>query len=193
MYFNGEPVEVLALGAFFSALEVILLTLLTAEAELLQPGAQQEARSDFHPLPARSGVPAFRVAVGFGNFVGAGIFGFLVNLPIVSYYEIGIRADANHAHAAAMMGVRHACGRLHAKLACATWRARGALVRPHGEDQLWSFQPGLRDGLVTPCCRSASFSLPLGQRRLSCGPRFEFITSISDLRIEVVRLPGDLL
>ncbi len=46
----------------------------------------------------------FLVAVGFWNFVGAGIFGFLINLPIVSYWEIGTQFTANHAHAA-MMGV----------------------------------------------------------------------------------------
>ena len=31
----------------------------------------------------------FLIAVGFWNFLGAGVFGFLINLPIVSYYEIG--------------------------------------------------------------------------------------------------------
>ena len=31
----------------------------------------------------------FLMAVGFWNFVGAGIFGFLINLPIVSYFEVG--------------------------------------------------------------------------------------------------------
>ena len=31
----------------------------------------------------------FLMAVGFWNFVGAGMFGFLINLPIVSYYEVG--------------------------------------------------------------------------------------------------------
>ena len=46
----------------------------------------------------------FLVAVGFWNFLGAGIFGFLINLPIVSYYQIGTALTANHAHAA-MMGV----------------------------------------------------------------------------------------
>jgi hypothetical protein len=48
----------------------------------------------------------FLVAVGFCNFLGAGIFGFLVNLPIVSYYEIGTALTANHGHAA--MPHRHA-------------------------------------------------------------------------------------
>jgi len=46
----------------------------------------------------------FLVAVGFWNFLGAGVFGFLINLPIVSYYQIGTALTANHAHAA-MMGV----------------------------------------------------------------------------------------
>jgi nitric oxide reductase subunit B len=46
----------------------------------------------------------FLASVGFWNFLGAGIFGFLINLPIVSYYEIGTALTANHGHAA-MMGV----------------------------------------------------------------------------------------
>ena len=46
----------------------------------------------------------FLIAVGFWNFLGAGVFGFLINLPIVSYYEIGTALTANHAHAS-MMGV----------------------------------------------------------------------------------------
>nr|BFE79311.1 hypothetical protein GCM10020093_019120 [Planobispora longispora] len=44
------------------------------------------------------------VAVGFWNFLGAGVFGFLINLPIVSYYQIGTALTANHGHGA-MMGV----------------------------------------------------------------------------------------
>lgn len=46
----------------------------------------------------------FLIAVGFWNFLGAGVFGFLINLPIISYYEIGTILTPNHAHAA-MMGV----------------------------------------------------------------------------------------
>ena len=44
------------------------------------------------------------MAVGFWNFVGAGMFGFLINLPIVSYFEVGTILTPNHGHAA-MMGV----------------------------------------------------------------------------------------
>ncbi len=103
LYFSGTPVEHMALGAFFSALEVIPLTFLTVEAwTFLQLGSRQQTRSSA-PFPHRWAV-MFLVAVGFWNFVGAGIFGFLINLPIVSYYQIGTALTANHAHGA-MMGV----------------------------------------------------------------------------------------
>jgi nitric oxide reductase subunit B len=46
----------------------------------------------------------FLIAVGVWNFIGAGVFGFLINLPIVSYFEIGTTLTANHGHAA-MFGV----------------------------------------------------------------------------------------
>jgi len=44
------------------------------------------------------------MAVGFWNFTGAGVFGFLINMPIVSYFEAGTNLTPNHGHAA-MMGV----------------------------------------------------------------------------------------
>jgi nitric oxide reductase subunit B len=40
------------------------------------------------------------MAVGFWNFVGAAVFGFLINLPVVSYFEIGTGLTLNHGHAA---------------------------------------------------------------------------------------------
>src|SRR3712207_1620573 len=103
LYFSGTPAEHMALGAFFSAAEVIPLTFLTVEAwSFLQLGARQESRSRT-PFPHRWAV-MFLVAVGFWNFLGAGIFGFLINLPIISYYPIGTALTAKHGHAA-MMGV----------------------------------------------------------------------------------------
>jgi nitric oxide reductase subunit B len=103
LYFSGTPVEHMALGAFFSAAEVIPLTFLTVEAwTFLQLGSRQERKTDA-PFPHRWAV-MFLVAVGFWNFLGAGVFGFLINLPIVSYYQIGTALTANHGHAA-MMGV----------------------------------------------------------------------------------------
>src|SRR5262249_41740966 len=85
---------------FVSAAEVIPLTFLTVEAwTFLHLGARQEVSAGRGQFPHRWAV-MFLVAVGFWNFLGAGIFGFLVNLPMVSYYQIGTQLTANHAHAA---------------------------------------------------------------------------------------------
>jgi len=103
VYFSGVPAMHMALGAFFSAGEVIPLTFLTLEAwSFLQLGAIQQSNPATR-FPHRWAV-MFLAAVGFWNFLGAGVFGFLINLPIVSYYEIGTALTANHAHAS-MMGV----------------------------------------------------------------------------------------
>ncbi|MHB9134193.1 MAG: nitric-oxide reductase large subunit [Armatimonadota bacterium] len=108
LYFSGAPSAHMALGAFFSAMEVIPLTLLTVEAwRFIQLGREKRGECTFctptERFPHKWAV-MFLIAVGIWNFVGAGVFGFLINLPIVSYYEIGTQFTANHAHAA-LMGV----------------------------------------------------------------------------------------
>jgi nitric oxide reductase large subunit len=123
----------MALGAFFSAAEVIPLTFLTLEAwSFLQLGTAQETRART-PFPHLWAV-MFLASVGFWNFLGAGIFGFLINLPIVSYYEIGTALTANHGHAA-MMGVY---GMLAVGLAlfCLRYGPARTLVRPRSQNQL---------------------------------------------------------
>jgi nitric oxide reductase subunit B len=42
----------------------------------------------------------FIVASGVWNFVGAGVLGFFINLPLVNYYEHGTYLTVGHAHAA---------------------------------------------------------------------------------------------
>lgn len=108
LYFSGAPAIHMALGAFFSAMEVIPLLLLTYEAwRFMKLGAPPGERSllgaDSSHFPHKWAV-MFLIAVGFWNFLGAGVFGFLINLPVVSYYEIGTAFTANHGHGA-MMGV----------------------------------------------------------------------------------------
>jgi nitric oxide reductase subunit B len=108
IYFNGSPASEMALGAFFSAMEVIPLLLLTYEAyRFMQLGTPPEKRTmlgtSSRAFPHKWAV-MFLIAVGFWNFLGAGVFGFLINLPIVSYYEIGTQFTANHGHGA-LMGV----------------------------------------------------------------------------------------
>ena len=103
LYFSGTPATTMAMGAFFSAAEIIPLTLLTVEGwKFIRLGAKRDPAFAVN-FPHYWAV-MFLVAVGFWNFLGAGVFGFLINLPIVSYYEIGTGLTANHAHAA-MMGV----------------------------------------------------------------------------------------
>ncbi len=107
LYFSGAPAIHMALGAFFSAMEVVPLVLLTYEAwRFMQLGSARgdpTFRTDSAAFPHKWAV-MFLIAVGFWNFLGAGVFGFLINLPIVSYWEIGTAFTANHGHGA-MMGV----------------------------------------------------------------------------------------
>ncbi len=107
LYFSGAPAVHMALGAFFSAMEVIPLLLLTYEAwRFMRLGGGQTGSALTTPsavFPHKWAV-MFLIAVGFWNFLGAGVFGFLINLPAVSYYQIGTAFTANHGHGA-MMGV----------------------------------------------------------------------------------------
>ncbi|MGZ5387349.1 MAG: nitric-oxide reductase large subunit [Solirubrobacterales bacterium] len=192
LYFSGEPAEHMALGAVFSAAEVIPLTFLTVEAwSFLQLGARQGSRSRT-PFPHRWAV-MFLVAVGFWNFLGAGIFGFLVNLPIVSYYEIGTALTANHAHTA-MMGVY---GMLAAGLALfclrylipdERWPERMAKL------SFWSLNIGL-------AWMSFATLFPLGIRQLyeSVNTGYfearslDYLGTNTNTVLEWLRLPGDIL
>ncbi|HEY5955618.1 MAG TPA: nitric-oxide reductase large subunit [Polyangiaceae bacterium] len=104
-YFTGQGTLNMGLAACFSALEVIPLTLLTLDAWDFIRLKDQTCADCHQPLAAQQKWPIyFLIAVGVWNFVGAGVFGFLINLPIVSYFEIGTGLTANHGHAA-MFGV----------------------------------------------------------------------------------------
>jgi nitric oxide reductase subunit B len=101
-YFTGQGTLNMGLASCFSALEVVPLTLLTLDAwdfiNLRKAQRGQDLAS------GQKWSIYFLMAVGVWNFVGAGVFGFLINLPIVSYFEVGTTLTANHAHAA-MFGV----------------------------------------------------------------------------------------
>ncbi len=104
-YFTGQGTLTMALGACFSAMEVIPLTLLTLDAwDFISLKNRICAECGMALVTQQKWAIYFLMAVGVWNFVGAGIFGFLINLPIVSYFEIGTTLTANHGHAA-MFGV----------------------------------------------------------------------------------------
>ncbi len=93
LYFSGTPSFIAAIGAVFSALEVVPLTLIGFEV-LKSLKLSQEAEG-FYRWPLR-----FFIATCLWNLVGAGVFGFLINPPIVLYYSQGLNTTPIHAHAA---------------------------------------------------------------------------------------------
>ena len=95
LYFTGTPTAVLALGATFSALEVVPLVLMGFEAY-----------NNYRMSKATEWVKAYKwpiyffISVSFWNLVGAGLFGFLINPPIALYYMQGLNTTPVHGHTA---------------------------------------------------------------------------------------------
>ena len=98
-YWIGAPEMWMALGSVFSALEVIPLSLLMVEAY----GQYKVIKAGGHEFPYKAAF-WFLVATGFWNLFGAGVLGFLINLPFVSYFQHGSFLTAAHGHGA-LMGV----------------------------------------------------------------------------------------
>jgi nitric oxide reductase subunit B len=98
LYFAGTPNSVLALGAVFSALEVVPLVLTGFEAWeniRLARGNERAVWVQAYKWPIY-----FFVAVAFWNFVGAGLFGFFINPPVALYYMQGLNTTPVHGHTA---------------------------------------------------------------------------------------------
>jgi nitric oxide reductase subunit B len=95
LYFTGTSVGVLALGAVFSAMEIVPLTLIGFEAY------ENFKLTKVRPWVAQYRWPIyFFVAVAFWNLVGAGLFGFLINPPVALYYMQGLNLTPVHGHTA---------------------------------------------------------------------------------------------
>ena len=95
LYFTGTPTAILALGATFSALEVVPLVLLGFEA---YDNLKLSRSNDW--IKAYKWPIYFFISVAFWNLVGAGIFGFLINPPIALYYMQGLNTTPVHGHTA---------------------------------------------------------------------------------------------
>ncbi|MFP5462374.1 MAG: nitric-oxide reductase large subunit [Gammaproteobacteria bacterium] len=95
LYFAGTTTPVMAVGASFSALEVVPLVVLGHEAW------ENWRLKDRAPWMARLKWPLMCfIAVAFWNMLGAGVFGFMINPPISLYYLQGLNTTPVHAHAA---------------------------------------------------------------------------------------------
>ncbi len=95
LYFSGTPISVSAIGACFSALEVVPLVLVGYEAFHTYKIQSLTSWTKNYKWPI-----TFFVGVAFWNLVGAGLFGFLINPPIALFYMQGLNTTAVHAHGA---------------------------------------------------------------------------------------------
>jgi nitric oxide reductase subunit B len=92
------PTSVIALGAVFSALEVVPLCLVGFEAWeniRISRGTEKARWVSAYKWPIY-----FFVAVAFWNLVGAGLVGFLINPPVSLYYMQGLNTTPVHGHTA---------------------------------------------------------------------------------------------
>jgi nitric oxide reductase subunit B len=141
LYWTGTPTAVLAIGASFSALEVVPLALIGLEAYDTWSHSRATAWMSRYRWPIM-----FFLAVSFWNLVGAGLFGFLINTPLALYYMQGLNLTPLHGHTA-LFGVYGMLG-IGLMLFC----ARG--LKP---DALWT------DGAL----RGAFWSLNIGLAQMA--------------------------
>ncbi len=136
-FWYGQPSFWLAWGAVFSSMEPVPLFGLVVRGIMEYRSIRKEGRDFPYRWPLY-----FLVASSFWNFLGAGVYGFLINLPIVNYYEHGTYLTMNHGHAA-LFGVY---GQLSIALLLFSWR--GLVDRHQWNDRVlkvcfWGFNAGL--------------------------------------------------
>ena len=95
LYFSGTPTAALALGAAFSALEVVPLVFLGFDAWENWKHSQTRDWMRGYRWPIY-----FFIAVAFWNLVGAGLLGFMINPPVALYYMQGLNTTPAHGHTA---------------------------------------------------------------------------------------------
>ncbi len=139
LYWTGAPIPIMALGGVFSALEVVPLALLGFEAAGNLRVLERTSENYAYKWPIY-----FFIAVAFWNLVGAGVFGFLINPPIVLYYIQGMNTTPIHAHTA-LFGVYGFLA-----IALMLFSIRHIIARHAWSDRMlkWSFW-GLNIGLLS--------------------------------------------
>ncbi|MCI0512695.1 nitric-oxide reductase large subunit [candidate division KSB1 bacterium] len=138
LYWSGSPAPIIALGAVFSALEIVPLTMLGFETAHNLKMIRAAGKNFAYKWPIY-----FFISVAFWNLVGAGFFGFLINPPIVLYYIQGINTTTIHGHTA-LFGVYGLLA-----IALLLFSVRHIVGRRAWSDDLlkWSFW-GLNGGLM---------------------------------------------
>jgi len=137
-FWYGGPSFWLAIGSVFSSMEPVPLFGLVVRGLLEYKSIRAEGKDFPYKWPMY-----FLIASSFWNFLGAGVFGFLINLPIVNYFEHGTYLTVNHGHGA-LFGVY---GMLSIALLLFSWR--GLVKREAWNDRLLSVSFwGLNGGLL---------------------------------------------
>ncbi|MGD8886224.1 MAG: cbb3-type cytochrome c oxidase subunit I [Gammaproteobacteria bacterium] len=89
-FWIGTPEYWLSIGGFFSALEPIPLVAMVVHA--VYDSGVHRFKSTNHPALA------WLIAHAFGNFFGAGVWGFMHTLPQINLYTHGTQWTASHGH-----------------------------------------------------------------------------------------------
>ncbi len=181
----GEPPLWLGVGSVFSTLEVLpLFLLLTTALRALARGG--------HVPPALRWPLRFLIASALWQFVGSGILGLLINLPVVNYYEHGTFLTVAHGHAS-FLG---AFGFMAVGLSL--YAVRHAHPEGWSEGRLWAAFWALNVGLALMVFLSVT---PVGVLQLREAVQADYAAARAlsfDERPPVLvlnkwRLPGDLL
>lgn len=195
-YFTGHSSFNMAASAMFSVLEVVPLTLLTLDAW----DFVRTTRGDCDICGKAIAIPHkwtfyFLMAVGFWNFLGAGMFGLLLNLPIVSYYEVGTALTPTHAHSA-LMGV---FGMLAIALMVFVLRQTSTEARWPGIEKyikiaFWGTNGGLAMMVLMSLFPAGVLQVwDVVQHGYWHARSLDYIGSQRALLFEWLRLPGDLV
>ena len=91
-FWIGTPEYWFTIGGFFSALEPIPLVAMVVHS-IYDAGVHRFKNSN-HPALA------WIIAHAFGNFLGAGVWGFMHTLPQINLYTHGTQWSASHGHLA---------------------------------------------------------------------------------------------
>jgi nitric oxide reductase subunit B len=126
-FWIGTPDYWLGIGGFFSALEPLPLLGMVVHA-IYDAGVHRMKTTN---------QPAFywTLAEAFGNFLGAGVFGFMITLPQLNLFAHGTQWTVSHGHFA-FWGA-YACGVL--SVCYIAMQERRKLVMVNGAGWVWAF------------------------------------------------------
>ena len=126
-FWIGTPDYWLGIGGFFSALEPLPLLGMVVHA-IYDAGVHRMKTTNR---------PAFywTLAEAFGNFLGAGVFGFMITLPQLNLFAHGTQWTVSHGHFA-FWGA-YACGVI--SICYIALQERRRLVTVNGAGWVWAF------------------------------------------------------